>query len=131
MAKASLAQIAHDPTTRIGRALTLFEEHGDQIEQLSADVFAVPSQDGLNTYRVDYYNETCNCPNAEHHPDLNCKHVLCVGIYHARTFRCDYCGERHPKSERVEVGPEQESWSMGAREGDRFCRGCAGAHGVL
>ena len=78
MAKASLAQIAHDPTTRLGRAVVLFEEHGEEIEQLAADIFAVPSSDGLSTYRVDYHNETCSCPDAEHHPDLNCKHVLCV-----------------------------------------------------
>jgi len=34
MATLSLTQIVHDPNTRLGRAVLLFEEHGDEIEAL-------------------------------------------------------------------------------------------------
>jgi SWIM zinc finger len=115
--------------TREERGLELYWRYGDEIEQLSADIFAVPSQDGLRTYRVDYANEFCSCPDHQYR-DANCVHILACGVWHAKRFRCDLCGEWTPKAERVEVHEEQVVWGMGVREGDRLCRECARAEGV-
>src|SRR5829696_8173464 len=80
MAAPSLVDIVHDPHTRLGRAVLLFEEHGGDIEDLGGGIYLVPNSGATGFYRVDYLNEACNCPDAGHHPDLTCKHVFAVGV---------------------------------------------------
>jgi formylmethanofuran dehydrogenase subunit E len=59
-----------------------------------------------------------------------CKHIAAATIARAKSARCSGCGERFPRRETVEVGPEMVA--MGdALEGERFCSPCARAHGVL
>jgi hypothetical protein len=128
VATASLARGAHE--SRAERALALFKEHGGDIERLSGEIFAVPSQDGLRMHRVDYFNEFCSCPDHQYR-GATCIHLLMCGIWHAKSFVCDICEERHPKSERFEVHEEQVRWGMGVAEGDRLCRQCAREAGVL
>jgi hypothetical protein len=67
--------------------LRLYEEHGHEIEMVSPDIYSVPSSDGTTTYRVDYRNEFCSCPDAEFHPEEACKHVFAVGIRNAKRRR--------------------------------------------
>ena len=83
--------VAH-PTpksTRETRALALYRERHEDIERIGEDTYLVPScsEASKGTYRVDYEAETCTCPDALRHPELNCKHVLCVGILYAKTSR--------------------------------------------
>ena len=77
------------PNTRETRALALYRERHEEIERVGEDIYLVPScsEASKGTYRVDYEAETCNCPDARRHPELNCKHVLCVGILYAKTSR--------------------------------------------
>ena len=130
MATPSLVDIVHDPNTRLGRAVLLFEEHGEDIEDLGGGIYLVPNAQGTQFYRVDYRNESCNCPDAEFHPELTCKHVFAVGIYLAkrrvRSFMCEGCRERTPVRDGYEVGGDNLTFF----EGQRLCRPCAYAHGV-
>jgi hypothetical protein len=82
--KESLADIVRNPETRLGRAVALYEEHGDEIVSIGGGIYLVPSSDGVSYYRVDYTNETCACPDANHHPEATCKHVLIIGIARAK-----------------------------------------------
>lgn len=86
MAKSILADTPQ-PSTRETRALALYRERSDEIERIAPDVYLVPSCTGSGAYRVDYERETCECPDARLHPELNCKHVLCVGILRAQRRR--------------------------------------------
>ena len=43
----------------------------------------MPSCTGRGFYSVDYREETCDCPDHEIRGE-NCKHILAVGIYHAK-----------------------------------------------
>ena len=131
MATTSVPASAEEATTREQRALDLYREHGQHILRLSEDVFLVPSEDGERAYRVHYgEHEFCSCPDAAFHPEVSCKHLLCLGVWHAKSFRCDLCEERHPRTEKVEVHPEQVAFGMFVREGDRLCRACAKEAGV-
>src|SRR5215208_7106806 len=81
--------------------------------------------------RVDYLNESCNCPDAEHRPSRTCKHVYCVGIHlakrRARSFTCDGCRMHTPNRDGYEVGEDNLTFFPG----QRLCKACALAHGVL
>ena len=48
-----------------------------------------------------------------------------------KTASCSGCGQRFPHRKLREVGPEGASWSLTVHEGQRLCRKCARAHGVL
>jgi hypothetical protein len=106
MSSTSLAHVVRNPETRLGRAVALFEERGDEIERIAPDVDMVPSSDGSQMYRVDYGNELCNCPDSEYHPETTCKHVLALGISLAkrrRSLPCAACGTRMLCTALVEV----------------------------
>jgi hypothetical protein len=70
------------PSTRELRAF--YRAHHRDIERISPHVYLVPSCTGEGTYRVDYFTETCNCPDHNIHPALACKHILAVGIHRAK-----------------------------------------------
>ena len=117
--------------TREKKGLLLFEERGHEIERIAAAIYMVPSSDGTRTYRVDYLNECCNCPDPEYRPSRTCKHIYCVGVALAkrrrRTFVCDGCGERTPKRSGYVVDEDNLTFFHGMR----LCEPCAFAHGVL
>jgi hypothetical protein len=48
-----------------------------------------------------------------------------------KTASCSGCGQRSPRRELRDVGPEQVTWSLTVREGQKLCWKCARAHGVL
>ena len=80
MIEQSLAHPAPHPNgnTRETRALALYRERADEIEQIAPDVYLVPACSARGGfYKVDYEAETCSCPDAEFHPEASCKHILC------------------------------------------------------
>ena len=120
---------------RVLRAQALFEERGHEIRRFGAGLYRVPSYSGEGFYTVDYLEERCTCPDHEHRR-ATCLHIYAVGILNAKRRQakatpCAGCGEKHPRRELVEVGPEQAAHSLEAREGARYCRPCAHAAGVL
>lgn len=80
------ATVAHTRPldTRESRALALYRERGAEIVRTGPHTYLVPSCTGRGTYAVDYESETCDCPDARRHPDLNCKHVLAVAVKRAK-----------------------------------------------
>ena len=44
---------------------------------------------------------------------------------------CSACGQRFPRRELREIGPEEASWSLTVCEGQVLCRPCACRHGVI
>ena len=80
----SVAASTVETNPRAVRALELYRTHGHLIEEVAPDFYLVPSCSGEHFYHVDYATEECDCPDAEFHPELNCKHVLCVGIKRAK-----------------------------------------------
>ena len=80
MSEVILADAVRNPESRLGRAVRLYEERGHEVEALGGGVYMVPSADGERFYRVDYRNETCNCPDADFLPEETCKHTLMLGI---------------------------------------------------
>ena len=122
------------PTTREQRALALYRERRHEIERIDDDAYLVPSCSAAGAfYRVDYAAETCSCPDSTIRREL-CKHVLTVGIHRAKRRAkragCSGCGERLPLRDLVEVGREQAEATLGVREGERYCPGCARDVGI-
>ena len=48
-----------------------------------------------------------------------------------KTASCSDCAQMFPRRELREVGAEEASWSLTVHEGQKLCRKCARAHGVL
>ena len=70
--------------SRAERALRLFEERGDDIVELAAGVYRVPSCSGTGSYDVLYgEREECPCPDYQYGGGRPCKHLICIGIMHA------------------------------------------------
>ena len=89
MAVSSLADIVRNPQTRIGRALRLLDEHGDDIRKVAPFTWVVPSATDEDTYyRVSYGGNTrewCTCEDFFWHGhEESCKHLLAVGAKVAR-----------------------------------------------
>ncbi len=74
----------HRLDTREERALALYHARGREIERIAPNVYLVPSCSGDHAYRVDLSDESCNCPDARRHPDLNCKHILAAAVKRAK-----------------------------------------------
>jgi hypothetical protein len=70
--------------TREKRALELYRERGAEIVRTGPHTYLIPSCSGRGSYAVDYATETCDCPDARRHPDLNCKHVLAAAVKRAK-----------------------------------------------
>ena len=137
MAETTIAHPARPTTpetTRELRGLALYREHADEIRYEPAErVWLVPSQhDATSLYEVTIgrRGESCECADFEHRGG-RCKHVYAATIARAKSASCSGCGERQPRREMVEVGPERAEMSLDAREGERFCQPCARRAGVL
>ncbi len=70
--------------TREKRALALYRERGAEIVRTGPHTYEVPSCSGRGSYAVDYEAESCDCPDARRHPELNCKHLLAVAVKMAK-----------------------------------------------
>ncbi len=70
--------------TRETRALALYRERGAEIERTGPYTYLVPSCTGTGSWAVNSRRETCDCPDALRHPDLNCKHLLAVAVKRAK-----------------------------------------------
>jgi hypothetical protein len=152
MATTTVAHPAPPTTTNLNaraeRALALYREHGDEIRDLGGGNFAVPSCMGREIYRGHYGAEveTCECPDFRF--GHTCKHLLSVGIMHARrrsgvkeisllavgsgdpfkaaagTTRCVGCRERFPRRKLVTVREGRHD-GLVFFDGDKVCRPCA------
>jgi hypothetical protein len=69
--------------TREKRALDLYRTRGHELRHVGEDMYLVPSCSGRSFYSVDYREETCDCPDHRNR-GVNCKHILAVGIHHAK-----------------------------------------------
>jgi hypothetical protein len=70
---------------RVERGLDLFAMRGHEIQDLGGGVYAVPAQFGTGVYRVEYAEtEHCGCDDHKFNPHLSCKHLVALGIYHAK-----------------------------------------------
>ncbi len=83
MTSTSLTEGRH-PDTRESRALALYRTRGAEIVRTGPHTYEVPSCSGRGSYAVDYEAESCDCPDARRHPDLNCKHLLAVAVKRAK-----------------------------------------------
>jgi hypothetical protein len=70
--------------TREVRALRLYRERGSEIVRTAPWTYNVPSCSGDDFYIVDYRAESCDCEDSLRHPNLNCKHILAVGVKRAK-----------------------------------------------
>ncbi len=70
--------------TRKLRALALVQARGHEIVRTGPWTYLVPSCSGGEPYAVNYRRETCDCPDALRHPELNCKHLLAVAVKRAK-----------------------------------------------
>ena len=146
------ARIAHPapPLTtylnaRALRGLRLFEHYGEELEQLSEDVFLVPSQDGKRMYRVQYgEHEYCSCPDHTYR-DVSCVHIYAVGIAIAKgcfTHPEVLAGDPFPyaatvaaalaASECEECGVSVAGSDEGIEtDGTVLCHGCTAPYGPI
>jgi len=102
--------VAHPPTpvTRESRALALYRTRGAEIVRTGPWTYEVPSCSGRGSYAVDYEAESCDCPDARRHPELNCKHLLAVAVKMAK---------RRGQSARLDAAAPRRA---------RTCRECGG-----
>ena len=76
--------------TREARGIQLFEERGDEIQQLERGLYSVPSCSGRGDYLVrhGFDVEACECRDFEFHGEqMPCKHLISVAIFAAKRRR--------------------------------------------
>jgi hypothetical protein len=117
------------PSSREQRGLELYREHGHEIRHVGEALYLVPSCAGRGFYSVDYRQETCDCPDHEIRGE-NCKHILAVGIYHAK-HRSEAsphaCNDGWVSMEVEVVDPETGEETV--EEALYLCRRCASEAG--
>ena len=79
----------HQRLTREARGIALYEERGDEIQQLRLGLYSVPSSTGSarGDYLVEYGAgvESCECKDFEFHGErYACKHLIAVAIFAAK-----------------------------------------------
>ncbi len=132
MAMQSLPVSTTEANPRVLRALTLYEEHGHEIEKIAPDIYLVPSQDGKRFYRAQYgKHEFCSYPD-HNYRGVSCVHIFAVGILNAkrRLVPCSGCGGRFPARELIELHEDNHD-NLTYFHGDLLCRECANAAGVI
>ena len=100
---------AADKDTREQRGLALYREQAAAIRfDASERVWLVPSQhDSTSVYEVSLRRGgRCECKDWEYRGGP-CVHVYAATVAKAKSAKCSGCGERHPRRELVEVGPER------------------------
>ncbi len=132
MIEKSLAQPAHQSTTRVERGRDLYAEHADEITYQDG-VWYVPSEhEATSVYEVALgrRGESCECIDFEiRHPEGGCKHIVAATIARAKSTTCSCCGTRVPWRFVTEVQEEHESltWFVG----DLLCFSCLYDHGGI
>jgi hypothetical protein len=87
----SVADSRHPTTaerlTREARGIQLFEERGEDIQQLGRGVYSVPSCSGRDEYLVRYSDsaESCECKDFEF--GHVCKHLYATALFSAKRRR--------------------------------------------
>ena len=90
--KESSASPAHPSTTerltREARGIALYEERGDEIQQLGRGLYSVPSCTGRGEYLVRYGDEaeSCECGDNRHRGHV-CKHLYAAALFAAKRRR--------------------------------------------
>ena len=89
MVDTSVAQPAHDPRTerltREARGIALYEERGDEIQQLARGLYSVPSCSGRGDYLVRYGADVEACECADHTRRGHvCKHLYAAALFAAK-----------------------------------------------
>jgi SWIM zinc finger len=122
----SLAQPAHQSTTRVARGRDLYSERWCEFRFEHGSWF-VPSA----TVEGRFYAvrlgpvETCECPDYEHR-GAKCLHVTAATIARAKSTTCSCCGNRVPWRFVREVQEEDGLLSWFA--GDVLCDACVSGH---
>jgi hypothetical protein len=79
---------AHDSRTerltREARGIALYEERGDDIQQLGRGVYSVPSCSGRDDYLVHYSTEAENCACKDFEFGHVCKHLYAAALFAAK-----------------------------------------------
>lgn len=77
----------HQRLTREARGIALFEERGDEIQQLGRGLYSVPSCTGRGDYLVAYddQGESCECKDFEF--GHVCKHLYAAALFAAKRRR--------------------------------------------
>ena len=121
---------AQPSTPRQGRARDIFRAHAREIaESAEGAIFHVPSGTGGNRYYVVSLSRwVCECADFEHRGE-SCKHLIAAEMVRSSSASCAGCNGRFLLRDLHEVTEDHESivWFVG----DRLCRMCALAHGVL
>ncbi len=75
--------------TREARGIALYEERGDEIQQIGRGLYSVPSCSGSSDYLVRYgdQGEACECKDFEFGPGLPCKHLYAAALFSAKRRR--------------------------------------------
>jgi hypothetical protein len=135
------------PNSRAERALALYQERGHEIEYVGFDHWRVPATRKDSSLASDFYtvlygeHEACSCKDYQFGRGKRaCKHLLAVGILHAKRRRltvsvagdpfvaaarscryaeCAGCRQRFHRGELAEV---QDSLTY--FEGDLLCEEC-------
>ena len=92
-----MVEVSLHERTRAERAIALYNERGHEIRKVGPQTYLVPGC-SADSYTVDLFAETCNCPDYEHRcaeeDGLLCKHLYAAVIYREKVerarLRCDY-----------------------------------------
>lgn len=117
------------PPARARRALDLYRDHADEIEQVAPWTYAVPScsGDGVHQVCIRQDREACTCRDFEYNgAETPCKHVYAAMVWRSKSGECADCKVRRLRRELYEVGEGHEVWYAD----DLLCRTCAKRHGV-
>jgi hypothetical protein len=85
----TIAHPAHDSRTerltREARGIALFEERGDDIQQIGRGLYSVPSCTGRGDYLVRYSDaaESCECGDHQRR-GTTCKHLYATALFAAK-----------------------------------------------
>lgn len=113
-------------TNRAERGIALAFARFDEIVMLRPHTWSVPACSGDHAYLVNSKLETCSCEDAIYGGHV-CKHIFAARIVHAKTTKCEGCGERVRFRDAFEVEEGHLTWFVG----DLLCFECASGHGVL
>jgi SWIM zinc finger len=118
----SLAQPAHQSTTRVQRGRELYTERWNEF-RFEHGFWFVPSttvEDKFYAVRLGPV-ERCECPDYEH-CGAKCLHIYAAAIARAKSTTCACCGNRVPWKLVTEVTEDDclLSWFVG----DRLCADC-------
>ncbi len=130
MTNRSVAQHAHEPTTREGRGLALFRTRGAEIRHVRGPVWSVPSCDRSKpgVYLVDLADGICTCGDIPPAGEV-CKHQSAATIARAKSGVCAGCGRRVRRRDLVELH-EGNHDDLTYFHGDLLCPTCADGAGV-